>query len=159
RIQVEHPVTELVTGFDLIKEQIRVAAGEPLSFRQEDVRLQGWAVECRINAENVERNFMPSPGKIIRSVFPGGPGVRVDSHIYSGYIIPPNYDSMVAKLITYGRSRDEAIARMRRALDEFVIEGVHTTIDLQQVILNNRDFLEGKVHTKWLESLLKVSEM
>lgn len=159
RIQVEHPVTELVTGYDLIKEQIRVAAGEPLSFRQEDVKLQGWAIECRINAENVERNFMPSPGRIVRSVFPGGPGIRVDSHIYSGYCIPPNYDSMIAKLITYGRDREEAIVRMRRALDEFVIEGVHTTIELQQFILSNTDFVLGNVHTKWLEGLLKASEV
>lgn len=124
RIQVEHPVTELVTGIDLIKEQIRIAAGEELGYTQDDVKINGWAIECRINAEDPAKNFMPSPGKVIKYVPPGGMGVRVDSAVYEGYTIPPFYDSMVAKLIVWGRNREEAIQRMRRSLQEFEIEGV-----------------------------------
>lgn len=138
RIQVEHPVTEMVTGVDLIKEQIKVASGERLSLRQEDVVFNGWSIECRINAENPEKNFMPSPGKIEMYLPPGGLGVRVDSAVYPGYSIPPYYDSMVAKLITYGATREEAVLRMRRALSEFIIEGVHTTIPFHLKLMDAR---------------------
>ncbi len=151
RIQVEHPVTEMVTGTDLIKEQIYVASGEKLRFTQEDVTFTGWAIECRINAENPEKNFMPSPGKIKMYLAPGGLGVRVDSAAYPGYIIPPYYDSMIAKVITYGKTRDEAISRMKRSLSEFVIEGVHTTIPFHLKLLNHDKFIEGEFNTKFLE--------
>ncbi len=153
RIQVEHPVTEMVTGVDLIKEQIKVASNEKLSITQEDVTFTGWSIECRINAENPEKNFMPSPGKIEMYLPPGGLGVRVDSAVYPGYVIPPFYDSMVAKLITYGATRDEAIARMKRALSEFVIEGpgVHTTIPFHLKLLNHEKFIDGHFNTKFLE--------
>lgn len=151
RIQVEHPVTELVTGIDLIKEQILVASGEKLSLTQEDVQLDGWSIECRINAENPEKNFMPSPGKINMYLVPGGLGVRVDSAVYPGYTISPFYDSMIAKVITYGKTRDEAIARMKRALSEFVIEGIHTTIPFHLKLLNNEKFVSGEFNTKFLE--------
>ena len=159
RIQVEHPVTEMVTGIDLVKEQIRVSAGEPLSVKQEEVKLTGWSIECRINAENVERNFMPSPGRIVNYRAPGGPGIRVDTHVYAGYVIPPHYDSLIAKLISYGQDRQEAVARMKRALREFTINGVHTTIGLHERILEDSQFIEGKVHTKWLEHLLQSSDL
>jgi acetyl-CoA carboxylase biotin carboxylase subunit len=152
RIQVEHPVTELVTGIDLIKEQIQVAAGYPLSFRQEDVAINGWAIECRVNAENPEKNFMPSPGKVEKYRLPGGFGVRIDSAVYSGYEIPPYYDSMVAKVIVWGKDRQEAIQRMKRALDEFVIEGVSTTIPFHQKLLNHEMFIIGNFNTKFLET-------
>ncbi|GGK19058.1 biotin carboxylase 1 [Caldalkalibacillus thermarum] len=160
RIQVEHPVTELITGIDLIKEQMMVAAGEPLSFTQEDVTFNGWAIECRINAENPDRNFMPSPGKIEMYLPPGGLGVRVDSAAYPGYFIPPHYDSMIAKLIVWGKTRDEAIARMRRALDEFVIEGIDTTIPFHQRVMRHEAFISGKFNTKFLETydLIKKNE-
>ncbi|WP_099351851.1 acetyl-CoA carboxylase biotin carboxylase subunit [Fredinandcohnia onubensis] len=151
RIQVEHPVTEMVTGVDLIKEQIRVASGEELSLTQSDVTFNGWAIECRINAENPEKNFMPSPGKIEMYLPPGGLGVRVDSAAYPGYSIPPYYDSMIAKLITYGATREEAIARMKRALSEFVIEGVHTTIPFHLKLMNHEKFVGGDFNTKFLE--------
>jgi acetyl-CoA carboxylase, biotin carboxylase subunit len=151
RIQVEHPVTEMVTGTDLIKEQIYVASGEKLRFTQEDVTFTGWAIECRINAENPEKNFMPSPGKIKMYLAPGGLGVRVDSAAYPGYVIPPYYDSMIAKVITYGKTRDEAISRMKRSLSEFVIEGVHTTIPFHLKLLNHDKFIEGEFNTKFLE--------
>lgn len=151
RIQVEHPVTELVTGIDLVKEQILVAAGEKLSFTQEDVKMNGWAIECRINAENPDKNFMPSPGKIDMYLPPGGMGVRVDSAVYPGYVIPPFYDSMVAKLIVHGRDRNEAIAIMKRALDEFVIEGVDTTIPFHRRLLEHGAFVSGEFDTKFLE--------
>lgn len=153
RIQVEHPVTEWVTYVDLVKEQIKVAAGERLSFRQEDIKLLGHAIEVRINAEDPERNFAPSPGKITFLHLPGGPGIRVDSAIYHGYVVPPNYDSLLAKLISYGRNREEAIARMKRALSEFIIEGVKTTIPLFNAILNHPDFVKGNIDTKFLERL------
>ncbi|MED3562897.1 acetyl-CoA carboxylase biotin carboxylase subunit [Bacillus xiapuensis] len=151
RIQVEHPVTELVTGTDLIKEQIRVASGEKLSLKQQDVTFTGWAIECRINAENPEKNFMPSPGKIHMYLPPGGLGVRVDSAAYPGYSIPPYYDSMIAKVITYGNTREEAIARMKRALSEFVVEGIHTTIPFHLKLLEHEKFVEGQFNTKFLE--------
>jgi acetyl-CoA carboxylase biotin carboxylase subunit len=151
RIQVEHPVTEMVTGVDLIKEQIKVANGETLPFTQEEVTFNGWAIECRINAENPEKNFMPSPGTIQMYLPPGGYGVRVDSAAYPGYAIPPYYDSMVAKLIVHAPSREEAIERMKRALDEFVIDGVATTIPFHQKLLNHEKFVSGEFNTKFLE--------
>jgi acetyl-CoA carboxylase, biotin carboxylase subunit len=151
RIQVEHPVTEMVTGVDLIKEQIKVAAGEKLSFSQEEVSFNGWSIECRINAENPLKNFMPSAGKINMYLPPGGFGVRIDSAAYPGYTIPPYYDSMIAKVITFGKSREEAISRMKRALSEFVIEGIHTTIPFHLKLLNNETFVEGQFNTKFLE--------
>ncbi|MDM5229223.1 acetyl-CoA carboxylase biotin carboxylase subunit [Cytobacillus sp. NJ13] len=151
RIQVEHPVTEMVTGVDLIKEQIKVASGEKLNFTQSDVTFSGWSIECRINAENPEKNFMPSAGKINMYLPPGGLGVRVDSAAYPGYMIPPYYDSMIAKVITYGNTREEAISRMKRALSEFVVEGVHTTIPFHLKLLSHEKFVEGQFNTKFLE--------
>ena len=151
RIQVEHPVTELVTGIDIVKEQIRIAAGMPLTIQQEDVVLRGWAMECRINAEDPDYDFRPSPGKVDRYYQPGGPGVRVDSSIYTGYTIPPYYDSMVAKLIVWGTDRDEAMARMKRALHEFTIEGIKTTIPFHMKVLNNAFFQKGEVYTNFIQ--------
>ncbi|WP_347551657.1 acetyl-CoA carboxylase biotin carboxylase subunit [Pseudalkalibacillus hwajinpoensis] len=151
RIQVEHPVTEMVTGVDLIKEQIKVADNETLGLTQQDVTLTGWAMECRINAEDPENGFMPSPGKVETYLPPGGFGVRVDSAVYPGYMIPPFYDSMVAKLITYGATREEAILRMKRALSEFMIKGVKTTIPFHQKLLKHEKFVEGNFNTKFLE--------
>lgn len=151
RIQVEHPVTEMVTGVDLIKEQIKIASKERLNLRQEDVTFTGWSIECRINAENPEKNFMPSPGKIKMYLPPGGLGVRIDSAAYPGYTIPPYYDSMIAKVITYGSSREEAISRMKRALSEFVIEGIYTTIPFHLKLLEHEKFVEGQFNTKFLE--------
>jgi len=151
RIQVEHPVTEMVTGVDLIKEQIRIANNEKLSLNQEDVEFNGWAIECRINAEDPFKNFMPSAGEIEMYLAPGGLGVRVDSQAYPGYKIPPYYDSMVAKLIAYGPTREEATRRMRRALDEFVIEGVHTTIPFHRLIMENDVFINGDFNTNFLK--------
>lgn len=152
RIQVEHPVTEMVTGVDLIKEQIKIASGERLNLKQEDVQFNGWAIECRINAENPAKNFMPSAGKIKMYLPPGGFGVRIDSAAYPGYTIPPYYDSMIAKVITYGSSREEAIDRMKRALSEFVVEGIHTTIPFHLKLLNHEKFVEGQFNTKFLET-------
>jgi acetyl-CoA carboxylase biotin carboxylase subunit len=152
RIQVEHPVTEMVTGLDLVKTQFRIAAGEPLPVTQEEVRLAGHSLECRINAEDPDR-FLPSPGKVTNLRLPGGPGVRVDSHAYVGYIVPPYYDSLLAKLIVHGRDRDEAIARMQRALGEMLIQGVQTTIPFHQKVLRHPDFLAGKTSTRFLERL------
>ncbi|ASZ61984.1 acetyl-CoA carboxylase biotin carboxylase subunit [Bacillus subtilis] len=152
RIQVEHPVTEMVTGTDLIKEQIKVASGMELSLKQEDVEFEGWAIECRINAENPSKNFMPSPGEIKMYLPPGGLGVRVDSAAYPGYSIPPYYDSMIAKVITYGKTRDETIARMKRALSEFVIEGIETTIPFHLKLLEHETFVSGEFNTKFLET-------
>ncbi|WP_018886383.1 acetyl-CoA carboxylase biotin carboxylase subunit [Paenibacillus massiliensis] len=151
RIQVEHPVTEMITGVDLIKEMIAVAEGNVLSFRQEDVVMNGWSIECRINAEDPDRNFMPAPGKVNFYLAPGGPGVRVDSGAYPGYSIPPYYDSMIAKLIVWGSTRDEAIAKMKRALSEFIIEGVPTTISFHQRLLQHPTFEKGDFDIKFLE--------
>ncbi|WP_078391685.1 acetyl-CoA carboxylase biotin carboxylase subunit [Shouchella patagoniensis] len=151
RIQVEHPVTEMVTGIDLIKEQIRVANNETLSYSQEEVTFTGWAIECRINAENPLKNFMPSPGKIVDYLAPGGFGVRVDSAVYPGYTISPFYDSMIAKVITHGATRQEAIARMKRALEEFEIEGVDTTIPFHLRLLDHEVFVTGDFNTKFIE--------
>ncbi|MBM7569704.1 acetyl-CoA carboxylase biotin carboxylase subunit [Aquibacillus albus] len=151
RIQVEHPVTEMVTGVDLIKEQIKVANNEPLSLRQEDIEFNGWAIECRINAENPFKNFMPSPGEISMYLPPGGFGVRIDSAAYPGYKIPPYYDSMIAKLITYGATRQEAIQRMKRALGEFVIDGVFTTVPFHSKMMDHPVFISGDFNTKFLE--------
>lgn len=150
RIQVEHPVTELVTGLDLIKEQIRVAAGEPLSVSQDQIHVSGHAIECRINAENPERNFMPCPGTITNVHIPGGNGVRVDTHIYNDYKVPANYDSMLMKLIVHGRDRAEAIAKMRSALGELIIEGIDTNLDFQYEILNNEAYQNGEVDTDFI---------
>ncbi|HEV8305667.1 MAG TPA: acetyl-CoA carboxylase biotin carboxylase subunit [Gemmatimonadales bacterium] len=151
RIQVEHPVTEMCTNFDLVKEQIRVAAGEPVSFVMNGNRLRGHAIECRVNAEDPARNFQPSPGLITAYHPPGGPGVRVDTHIYAGYTVPPYYDSLLAKVIVHGNTRDEALARMRQALDSFIIEGVTTTIPFLGRVMRHPDFIAGKVDTKFLE--------
>jgi acetyl-CoA carboxylase biotin carboxylase subunit len=151
RIQVEHPVTEMCTNFDLVKEQIRVAAGEPLSFVMNGHRLRGHAIECRVNAEDPARNFQPSPGTITAYHPPGGPGVRVDTHIYAGYTVPPYYDSLLAKVIVHGNSREEALARMRQALDSFIIEGVTTTIPFLSRVMRHPDFVAGRVDTKFLE--------
>jgi acetyl-CoA carboxylase biotin carboxylase subunit len=154
RIQVEHPVTEMVTGIDLVKQQIRIAAGEALPFRQEDIVTRGHSIECRINSEDPDNEFRPSPGRITALNIPGGPGVRWDSHIQAGYSVPPNYDSLLGKLIVHAPTRTDALAIMRRALDELVIEGVKTTIPLQRKILRNKDFIEGKVDTTWVERVL-----
>ncbi len=158
RIQVEHPVTEEVTGIDLIKEQIRVASGEVLSFSQEDVRMFGHAIEFRVNAEDPSRNFAPCPGKINWVNFPGGLGVRIDSAVYPGYMIPPYYDSMVGKLIVHGRDREEALARLGRALDEFLIDGPSTTIPLGLALLKDATFLSGRYNTRYLESYMESYE-
>lgn len=151
RIQVEHPVTEMITNVDLIKEMISVAEGNPLSFSQDDLRINGWSIECRINAEDSERNFMPSPGNIPFYLPPGGAGVRVDSAVYPGYTISPHYDSMIAKLIVWGATRDEAIARMKRALSEFAIDGIRTTIPFHLKLLNHPKFVKGDFDIKFLE--------
>lgn len=151
RIQVEHPVTEMITGIDLIQQQLKVAAGEKLPFKQEDIKINGWSIECRINAENPEKNFMPSPGVVDMYLPPGGNGVRVDSAVYPGYKIPPFYDSMVAKLIVHADTREEAVARMRRALDEFVVEGVKTTIPFHYNLMKHDVFISGDFDTKFLE--------
>ena len=150
RIQVEHPVTEMVTGIDLIKEQIRIAAGLKLDFTQEDVTVRGHAIECRINAENPKKNFRPSPGTITEVHFPGGNGIRVDTAVYPGYTIPPNYDSMIAKLIVHGKDREEAIDKMRSALGEFVIQGIDTNLDFQFDIVSNPDFIKGDFDTGFI---------
>jgi len=151
RIQVEHPVTEMVTGIDLIKEQIKIANNESLAFSQEEIEFEGWSIECRINAEDPFKNFMPSPGTVKMYLTPGGPGVRIDSAVYQGYSIPPYYDSMVAKLITYGSSREEAIQTMKRALDEFIVEGVKTTIPFHSAIMDYQVFKSGEFNTNFLE--------
>lgn len=151
RIQVEHPVTEMVTGMDLIKEQIRVAAGETLSVSQEDVRIEGHAIECRINAENPSKNFMPCPGRITNVHIPGGNGVRVDTHIYNDYKVPANYDSMLMKLIVYDKDREAAISKMRSALGEVIIEGIETNINFQYEILENDAFQQGDTDTSFIE--------
>lgn len=151
RIQVEHGVTEMITGIDLMKEQILVASGEKLSFTQEDVKINGCALECRINAEDPSRNFIPCPGRVENYLSPGGIGLRIDSAVYPGYVISPFYDSMVSKVIAWGRDRDEAILRMKRALNEFVIEGVKTTIPFHKKLMDNETFRKGNFNTKFLE--------
>jgi len=155
RIQVEHPITEMVTGFDLLKSQIEIAAGESVKFPHTFIPFSGHCLECRINAEDPEKNFLPSPGRIEKLILPGGPGIRVDTHIYEGYTIPPYYDSLLAKFISYGRTRVEAIARMQRALKEFTIEGVVTTAPLYRKILEHPAFLSGRYFVGWLEKFLE----
>ena len=154
RIQVEHPVTEMVTGVDLIAEQIKIAGGDNLEFRQEEIKLNGHAIECRINAEDPSHNFRPSPGRITGWLPPGGPGVRVDSHVYTGYEIPPFYDSLIGKLIVWGKDRKTAIKRMNRALNECAVTGIPTTINFHLNLLNKSKFQEGKIHTKYVEEEL-----
>jgi acetyl-CoA carboxylase biotin carboxylase subunit len=153
RVQVEHPVTEMITGVDIIKEQLRIAAGEPLSIRQEDVRINGHAIECRINAEDPE-NFMPCPGTITEFHSPGGPGIRMDTHIYDNYRVPPNYDSMIGKLIAHGPTRESALRRMRMALMEMYIEGIKTNISLHQKLLDDSAFQAGGTNIHYLEKKL-----
>jgi acetyl-CoA carboxylase biotin carboxylase subunit len=155
RIQVEHPVTEEQADVDLIKEQIRVAAGEPLGYSQEDIQLNGHTIECRINAEDPDRDFRPVPGTITSFHVPGGHGVRVDTHAYAGYVVPPHYDSMIAKLIVHGHNRSEAISILRRALDEFVVEGVPTTIPFHRKVMDHPDFLAGRFDTSFVERFLR----
>ncbi len=150
RIQVEHPITEEITGIDIVKEQLKIAAGEPLGFRQEDVKIHGHAIECRINAENPAMNFMPSPGVIDGLFVPGGPGVRIDSAVYQGYEITPYYDSMIAKLIVHGKDRDEAIAKMKWALSEFIVDGVYTNIDFQLRLIRTEEFEKGSYDNGFL---------
>ena len=151
RIQVEHPVTEMVTSFDLVKEQIRIAAGEPISYLGDGTRLRGHAIECRINAEDPYRNFQPSPGLITAYHPPGGPGVRVDTHVYAGYTVPPYYDSLLAKVIVHGNTRHEALSRMGQALDSFILEGVTTTIPFLARVIRHPDFVRGQIDTRFLE--------
>jgi acetyl-CoA carboxylase biotin carboxylase subunit len=153
RIQVEHPVTEMVTGFDLVKSQLRIAAGEPLAIAQEQIRMNGHAIECRINADDFENGFVPCPGLITHYRSPGGPGVRVDSHLFSGYTVPPYYDSLLAKLICWGRTREEALARMQRALGELVIDGVKTTAGFHKLLLQHDQFQNGRFHTRYVEDV------
>ncbi len=153
RIQVEHPVTEMVTGVDIVKEQLRIAAGEGISYRQEDIRIRGHAIECRINAED-PKNFMPSPGRIEMYHAPGGPGIRMDTHIYNGYRVPPYYDSMIGKLIAYGETRQSALARMRVALNEIVIDGIKSNVPLQLDIVTDYAFLQGGTDIHYLEKKL-----
>ena len=156
RIQVEHPVTELITGLDLVQEQIRIAAGEKLRYRQRDIRLIGHAIECRINAED-PFTFIPSPGKITSWHAPGGPGMRVDSHVYAGYKVPPYYDSMIGKIIAYGSTREQAIHRMQVALTEMVVEGIHTNLDLHRELMHDPSFIKGGTNIHYLEQ--KLAEM
>ena len=153
RIQVEHPVTEMVVSQDLVKEQILVAAGAPLGFTQKEVKLRGHAIECRINAEDPDRNFMPSTGEITSFHTPGGYGVRVDSHVHTQYVVTPYYDSMLAKLIVWGKDREEALTRTERALDEFVIEGIKTTIPFHKFMLKQPTFRSGNADTDFVESM------
>lgn len=155
RIQVEHPVTEEVTGFDLVKEQILIASGEKTTIPNKDLKLRGHAIECRINAEDPDNNFIPSPGTITEYNVPGGHGIRVDTHVYKGYKIPPYYDSMVAKVIAHGVNRHDAINKMKRALDEFIIEGIKTTIPLHKKILDNKNFLVNNYSTRFIENMEK----
>ena len=156
RIQVEHGVTEMVTGTDLIIEQIRVAMGEELSFKQEDIRIKGHAIECRINAEIPEKNFMPSPGVVQHMHLPAGNGVRVDTALYTGYKIPSEYDSMIAKVIVHAPDREAALQKMRSALDEMVVMGVETNLDFQYQIMKNQVFCDGKADTGFIENVLKI---
>lgn len=159
RLQVEHPITEMVTGIDLVKAQIAVAHGEKLKWAQSDIKFEGHAIECRINAEDPDKDFMPCPGKIESLIFPGGPGVRVDSHVYAGYKIPPYYDSLIAKIITHGANRTEAISIMQRALHEMSISPVKTTIPLHEKILNRPRFRQGKVGTNFIDTQFAASKI
>jgi acetyl-CoA carboxylase biotin carboxylase subunit len=152
-VQVEHPVTEMITGVDIVKEQLRIAAGEALAYQQRDIKIHGHAVECRINAED-PKNFMPSPGTITQLHVAGGPGIRFDSHLYNGYKVPPYYDSMIGKLIAHGATRESAIARMRVALSEMVIDGIKTNIPLQADIMRDANFAAGGVNIHYLEKKL-----
>ncbi|TPW02527.1 MAG: acetyl-CoA carboxylase, biotin carboxylase subunit, partial [bacterium] len=154
-----HPVTEIITGLDLVRSQIRVAAGEPLEFTQADLSIHGHAIECRINAEDPAHDFRPSPGRIEYLHFPGGPGVRVDSHIYAGYRVPPNYDSLIAKIITWGDTRQEALARMRRSLSETLIDGVPTTIPFHLRVLADEEFVAGRFDTSFVPSRMTVASV
>ena len=151
RIQVEHPITEMRTGIDMVKEQIKIAAGEKLKFKQKEIEFRGHSIECRINAENPNKNFMPSPGKINEINLPGGNGIRIDTAIYNGYTIPPNYDSMIAKIITFGVNRNEAISKMKRALEELVIDGISTNRDFLFEIIKNPNFIRGNFDTSFIE--------
>jgi len=155
RVQVEHPVTEMVTGFDIVKEQLRIAYGEPLSIRQDQVKITGHAIECRLNAED-PKTFMPSPGLIEQFHMPGGPGIRCETHIYNGYKVPPYYDSMIGKLIAHGETRESAIARMNTALSEIIIEGIKTNIPLQQDIMTDAGFIAGGQNIHYLEKKLGI---
>ncbi len=154
RIQVEHPVTEIVTGVDLVKEQIKIARGDPLGFSQDDIRMKGHAIECRINAESAVNNFRPCPGRITRWVPPGGPQLRIDSHCFPGYFVPPYYDSLLAKLVASGTDRPKAIERMRYALENFLVQGIETNIPFLSKIIQEPDFMNGKTNTRWLENRL-----
>jgi acetyl-CoA carboxylase, biotin carboxylase subunit len=151
RVQVEHPVSEMITGVDIVQEQIRVAAGYKLQYRQKDIQLRGHAIECRINAENAT-TFVPSPGRITRFHVPGGPGIRVDSHVYADYFVPPYYDSLIAKIIAHGDTREQAFARMRTALSEMVVEGIQTNLPLHQELLNDAAFVRGGTSIHFLEA-------
>ncbi|QLB13632.1 biotin carboxylase /acetyl-CoA carboxylase carboxyltransferase subunit alpha [Bisgaardia hudsonensis] len=157
RIQVEHPVTEMITGIDLVKEQLRIASGLPLSVKQEDIKVKGHALECRINAED-PKSFLPSPGKVLHLHAPGGFGIRWDSHVYGGYTVPPHYDSMIAKLITYGETRDIAIRRMQNALSETIIDGIKTNIPLHELILEDKNFQKGGANIHYLEEKLGIND-
>ncbi|MEI3606306.1 acetyl-CoA carboxylase biotin carboxylase subunit [Pseudogracilibacillus sp. SE30717A] len=152
RIQVEHPITEMVTGVDLVQEQLKIASGAKLELKQEDISLNGWSFECRINAEDPHNNFMPSPGKVTQYIVPGGFGVRIDSAVYTGYTVQPYYDSIIAKLIVHGKDREDAIQKLKRALAHFTIEGVHTTIPFFEALLEDEKFLSGEFNTNFLES-------
>ena len=158
RIQVEHPITEMRTGIDLVKEQIRIAGGEKLKFKQKDIEFKGHSLECRINAENPSKNFRPSPGKINEINLPGGNGVRIDTAIYSGYTIPSSYDSMIAKIITLGSNRNEAISKMKRALEELVIDGIDTNRDFLLSIIKNPNFIRGNFDTSFIEKEMLKGE-
>jgi acetyl-CoA carboxylase biotin carboxylase subunit len=155
RVQVEHPVTESITGIDIVKQQIKIAAGEPLGFAQNDVKILGHAIECRINAEDPDKKFAPCPGEIKELNVPGGPGVRVDSAVYQGYTVPPYYDSMISKLIVYGNDRGEAIARMRRALAEYLFEGIITNVDYHIELLSTEEFQTGNVNINFVDEYNK----
>lgn len=155
RVQVEHPITEMVTGVDIIKEQINIAAGERLNYKQEDIKINGHSIECRINAEDASKDFRPNPGKINNLHVPGGLGIRLDSAVYAGYAIPPYYDSMIAKLIVHGKNRQEAISKMKRALGEFVIDGLKTNIDFQYTLINTEEFQSGNYDTGFIQKLMK----
>jgi len=158
RIQVEHPITEMRTGIDIVKSQIRIAAGEELKIKQKDVKFEGHSIECRINAENPMKNFMPSPGTITDINLPGGNGVRIDTAIYNGYKIPPYYDSMIAKLIVHGSNRNEAISKMKRSLEELVIDGIETNRDFLYEIIKNINFIRGNFDTSFIEKEMLKKE-